>query len=119
MTLLNFACIGFPGLILALEHNTTRIKDKFIYNIKHYSVPTGIIIAIAMIILSIAATNTNIAKPLLSTLSASITFAVDLFLIYKISKPLNLFRTGLILLIILILVLALTVPIARTFFEFI
>ena len=119
MTLLNFVCIGFPGLVLALEHNTARIKDKFIYNIKHYSVPTGVIIAIAMIVLSIVATNTNMAKPLLSTLSASITFAIDLFLIYKISKPLNLFRTGLILLIILILVLALTVPIARTFFEFI
>ena len=119
MTLLNFVCIGFPGLVLALEHNTARIKDKFIYNIKHYSVPTGVVIAIAMIILSIVATNTDMAKPLLSTLSASITFAIDLFLIYKISKPLNLFRAGLILLIILILVLALTIPIARTFFEFI
>ncbi len=119
MSLLNFVCIGFPGLVLALEKNTDRVKDKFISNIKHYSVPTGLIIATAMITLSIVATNTELAKPLLSTLSAAIVAAVDFALIYKISRPLNLFRGALLFVLIAITVAALTIPFARAFFEFI
>ena len=119
MSLLNFVCIGFPGLVLALEKNTSRVKDKFVSNIKHYSVPTGLVIATAMIALSVVATNTNVAKPLLSTLSAAIVAAVDFALIYKISRPLNLFRGALLFILIALTVAALTVPFARAFFEFI
>ena len=118
MTLLNFVCIGFPGLVLALEKNTARIKDRFIKNIKYYSVPTGLIIAAAMITLSIVATINNFDKPFLLTLSASITAAINFVLIYKISKPLNLFRGALLILLIVIMVLALLLPFARAFLEF-
>lgn len=118
MSLLNFVCIGFPGLVLALEKNTARIKDKFISNIKHYSVPTGLIIAATMIALSLAATGTGLEKPLLSTFSASIVALVNFILIYKISKPLNLFRGALLLVLVTITVAALAIPFARAFFEF-
>ena len=118
MSLLSFACIGFPGLVLALEKNTARIKDKFIYNIKHYSVPTGIAVAIAMLILSIIATTNDFSREKLTTLSAIIVFAIDMILIYKVSRPLNLFRTALILLIIGIFLGALFIPFIRDFFEF-
>lgn len=118
MSLLSFACIGFPGLVLALEKNTARIKDKFIYNIKHYSVPTGIAVAISMLILSIVATTNNFTRAKLTTLSAIIVFAIDLILIYKVSKPLNLFRAALIAIIIGIFVAALFIPFIRNFFEF-
>jgi len=119
MTLLNFVCIGAPGVILALEHNTERIKNKFVSNIKHYSVPTGIIIAIAMIILSIVATVNHFDKPLLTTLSAIITFAIYTVLIYQISKPLNLFRAAIIIFVIIVMVGALLLPLTRSIFEFI
>ena len=119
MSLLNFACIGFPGLVLALEHNTARIKNKFITNIKHYSVPTGITVAVAMLILSIVATIVHMDKPLLTTLSATITAIINLILIYQISKPLNLFRAALLILIAAILAAAFLLPLTRTFFEFI
>ena len=118
MSLLNFVCIGFPGLVLALEKNTARIKDKFISNIKHYSVPTGLIIAATMIALSLAATTVGLDKPLLSTFSASIVATINFILIYKISKPLNLFRGALLVVLITITVAALTIPFARAFFEF-
>jgi len=118
MSLLNFACIGFPGLILALEHNTTRIKNKFISNIKHYSVPTGITVAMSMVILSIIADTANLERTQLTTLSAIITFVINLVLIYQISKPLNLFRAALIAVVIAIVVAAFLTPFAREFFEF-
>ncbi|MBR6505230.1 HAD-IC family P-type ATPase [Candidatus Saccharibacteria bacterium] len=119
MTLLNFVCIGAPGVILALEHNTERIKNKFVSNIKHYSVPTGIIIAIAMIILSTIATVNHFDKPLLTTLSAIITFAIYTVLIYQISKPLNLFRAAILAFVIIVMVGALLLPLTRAIFEFI
>ena len=118
MSLLSFACIGFPGLVLALEKNTARIKDKFVYNIKHYSFPTGITVAISMVILSIVATVNNFERAKLTTLSAIIVFSIDLVLIYKVSKPLNLFRAALIALIIAIFLGALFIPFIRDFFEF-
>ena len=118
MSLLSFACIGFPGLVLALEKNTARIKDKFIYNIKHYSVPTGITVAVSMLILSIVATTNDFSKQKLTTLSAIIVFAIDFILIYKVSKPLNLFRAALLALIIAIFLAALFIPFVRDFFEF-
>lgn len=118
MSLLSFACIGFPGLALALEHNTARIKDKFIYNIKHYSVPTGIAVAISMVVLSIVAEINNFDRSKLTTLSAIIVFTIDFFLIYKISRPLNLFRVILMALILAIFLGALFIPATQELFEF-
>jgi len=118
MSLLSFACIGFPGLALALEKNTARIKDKFTYNIKHYSVPTGIAVAISMVALSIASELNGFSRAQLTTLSAIIVFCIDLILIYKVSRPLNLFRAILIGLIIAIFAGALLIPFIRNFFEF-
>lgn len=104
MSLLNFACIGFPGVILALEKNTARIKNQFVKNIKNYSIPTGITVSIAMIVLSIIAEINNFTRPELLTASLFITFAIDIALIYQISRPLNLLRTILLTTIIAIVI---------------
>lgn len=119
MTLIGFACIGFPGLILALEKNTARIKNRFIKNIKHYSVPTGIAVAISMITLSTIAHFTGLTRGQLNTYSAIITFIISFFLVYNISRPLNLFRGALLILIIIIAVGALTIPFFQNIFEFV
>ena len=119
MTLLNFVCIAAPGVALALEHNTERIKNKFVSNIKHYSVPTGIAITIAMLILSTIATLNHFEKPLLTTLSSIITFAIYTILIYKISRPLNWFRAAIIAFVVIVMVGALLLPLTRSIFEFV
>lgn len=118
MSFLSFACIGFPGLALALEHNTARIKDKFTYNIKHYSLPTGLIVAISMLILSIIATVNDFSRAKLTTLSCIIVFIIDCALIYQISKPLNLYRALILGLIIAMFIGALFIPFLQNFFEF-
>ena len=118
MSLLNALCIGIPGLILALEPNTARIKDQFVKNIKKYSIPTGITVAVSMLILSIIATTIHLERPYLLTLSAIITFTIDMILIYRISRPLNLFRRALIIALIIIFILVLTLPFTRALFDF-
>ncbi len=118
MTLLNFACIGFPGLILSLERNTDRIKNRFIRNILEYSFPIGLTVSICMATLSIIAHINNFSRPELTTASVFITFTIDLILIYWISRPLNKLRTTLIFTIIGIMAVVYGIPLIRDFFEF-
>jgi cation-transporting ATPase E len=118
MSLLNFACIGFPGLILALEHNTERIKNRFTKNIIEYSVPIGLTVSICMLTLSVISHFQNFSRFELTTTSVFIAFAIDLVLIYWISRPLNKLRSALLISIIAIMAAAFLIPFARDFFEF-
>ncbi|MDO4508203.1 MAG: HAD-IC family P-type ATPase [Candidatus Saccharibacteria bacterium] len=118
MSLLNFVCIGFPGAVLALEKNTDRVKDRFARNIVEYSVPIGLTVSIAMLVLSISSEFHNFSRFELTTTSLFITFAIDLVLIFWISRPLNTLRTTLLLTIIGVMAAAFFVPLLRDFFEF-
>ncbi len=119
MTLLNFACIGYPGLILALEHNTERIKNRFAKNILEYSVPIGLTISIAMLTLSCLAHFEVFPQHELPTVAIFVTFSIDLMLIYWISKPLNPLRAGLLATIIGIMVGAFLIPFFHNLFDFV
>lgn len=119
MSLLNFACIGFPGLILALEHNTNRIKNNFTKNILTYSFPVGLTVSFCMAALSIVSHLQGFSHPELTTISVFVTFSIDLVLIYWISRPLNKLRAGLLFTIIGIMVAAFAIPLIRDFFEFV
>ncbi len=118
MSLLNFACIGFPGLVLSLEKNTDRIKNRFVTNILTYSVPIGLTVSLCMITLSIIAGVNNFPHYELSTAAVFVTFAIDFILIYWISKPLNKLRSALLVTIIAIMAVIFLWPFARDFFEF-
>ena len=119
MSLLNFACIGFPGLVLALEHNTDRIKNRFARNILVYSFPIGLTVSICMSALAVISHQQGFSHPELTTISVFVTFTIDLILIYWISRPLNKLRAALLLTIIGIMAAAFTIPLARDFFEFV
>ncbi len=119
MSLLNFTCIGLPGLILALEKNTNRIKNRFITNIIEYSFPIGITISIAMLVLSCLAHFNVFPHHELTTTAVFIAFTIDLFLIYWISRPLNKLRGGLLLTIITIMVATFLIPFFHHLFDFV
>ena len=118
MSLLNFACIGLPGLILALEKNTDRVKNQFVSNILTYSLPIGLTVSFAMIALAIIAGVNEFPRYELSTTAVFVTFAIDMVLIYWISRPLNKLRTALLAAIIAIMAVIFLWPFARDFFEF-
>ncbi|MBR2708941.1 HAD-IC family P-type ATPase [Candidatus Saccharibacteria bacterium] len=119
MSLLNFACIGFPGLILALEHNTERIKNRFARNIIEYSVPVGFTISIAMLTLSLLAHFGVFPSSDLATTAIFVTFAIDLILIYWISRPMNKLRASLFISIIVVMIGAFLIPFFHKFFDFV
>lgn len=119
MSLLNFACIGFPGIVLSLEHNTDRIKNNFTKNILTYSFPIGLTVSFCMAALSVVSHLQGFSHPELTTISVFVTFTIDLVLIYWISRPLNKLRSGLLLTIIGIMAAAFVIPFTRDFFEFV
>ncbi len=119
MSLLNFACIGFPGLILSLEHNTDRIKNRFTRNIIEYSLPVGLTISIAMLTISLLAHYGIFPHYDLATTAIFVTFTIDLILIYWISKPLNPLRAGLLFTIVGIMASAFLIPFFHEFFDFV
>ena len=117
MSLLNFACIGLPGLVLALEPNTARIKNQFVKNIVNYSVPVGITVSAAMVTLAVVANLNNFPRPELLTASLFVTFAIDLAMLYQISRPLNFLRSSLLLTIVAIVVGAFCAPYTRNLLD--
>ena len=119
MSLLNFACIGFPGIVLSLEHNTDRVKNNFTKNILIYSFPIGLTVSFCMAALSIVSHLQGFSHPELTTISVFVTFTIDLILIYWISRPLNKLRAGLLVTIIGIMAAAFAIPLIRDFFEFV
>ena len=116
MTLLNVLCIGLPGLVLALETNTARVKDLFVKNIKRYSLPTGLAIAATMLVLAILDQLLHLSRPDLLTISMVATFIISISLIYRISRPLNPFRASLLTVIIVVFLAAVLIPPIRCLF---
>lgn len=115
MTLLNTTLIGLPGLALALEKNTARIKDQFVKNIKKYSIPTGLTVAISMLTLSIVSEIIGLSRHDLTVLSAIITGIIGFTLIYRISRPLTIYRATLLGILLAIFLLALFIPLFHNF----
>ena len=117
MSLLNFACIGLPGLILALEPNTARIKNQFVKNIISFSVPVGITVSVTMLILAIVANLNSFSRPELLTASLFVTFIIDLAMLYQLCKPLNFLRSALLIVIIAIVIGVYCIPYTRSLLD--
>ncbi len=116
MSFLNFACIGFPAFVLALEPNNERVKDRFIYNIKHLSIPTGILNAVSILTISIISHQLGFDHTLTTTIAMLATFTIDTILIYRISRPLNKLRLALFVVILFLAAIVFLIPPVSKFF---
>ncbi len=117
MTLINSLTIGFPAFILALEPNHDLVKGKFFINVISKAIPSGITTVVNIILLVFMANLIGITSNQTSTIAVIITGYTALLLIYRISKPLNLLRKSLLVLLSIIFVIALLTPIGRNVFS--
>ena len=117
MTLINSLTIGIPAFILALEPNKLRVKGKFFINVVSKAIPSGITTVVNILILVLVASLLKIPGAQTSTCAVIITAYTALLLIYRISKPLNLLRKSLLLILSIIFLLALVTPIGRSIFS--
>lgn len=101
LTLTSAFTIGIPAFILALEPNSERVKGNFLINVTSVAFPTAITIVFNVILLLIASEITNISNQDISTLAVLLLATTGFMHIYRISYPLNLIRTTLLVAMII------------------
>lgn len=117
LTLINSLTIGIPAFILALEPNKLRVKGKFFINVISKAIPSGITTVVNILLLVFFASLINLPNEQTSTIAVIITAYTAILLIYRISKPLNLLRKLLLVLLSGIFLLAILTPLGREIFS--
>lgn len=106
LTLTSVFTIGIPSFILALEPNNERVKGNFLLNITNIAFPTAITIVLNIIVLLITTSITGITPKETATIGILLIGTTGFMHIYRISKPLNLIRTVLLISMILAFLIA-------------
>ena len=117
MSLISSLTIGFPAFVLALEPNHDKVKGKFLINVISKAIPSGLTTVINILLLMILASLFKISDAQTSTIAVLITGYTALLLIYRISRPLNLLRKSLLILLTLLFAIAFIVPIGRSLYS--
>lgn len=100
LTLISTTAIGTPSFLLALVPNTDIIKGSFIRNILCKAMPQGIAIALCSLSSVLVAEFTDIPMDCMSTLTTIIVAAVSFFVVFRLMKPMKLWK-GILLAILI------------------
>ena len=106
LTLTSAFTIGIPAFILALEPNNERVKGNFLINVTSVAFPTAITIIFNVVLLLIATDITNIPNRDVSTLAVLLLATTGFMHIYRISYPLNVIRTTLLVAMVISFLIA-------------
>lgn len=106
LTLTSVFTIGIPAFILALEPNNEKVKGKFLINVASVSFPTSITILFSTILLLITSNHLRLSQQDISTLAVLLLGTIGFIHIYRISKPLNIIRTTLLISMIISFLIA-------------
>ena len=101
MTLISAFTIGVPSFVLALEPNHERIKGHFLTNVIVRSIPSAIVIVLAIIALNVLGyTVYGLDYGQTSTLCVLTMSIIGFMLVIKLSIPFTPIRMGLIVFIV-------------------
>jgi cation-transporting ATPase E len=97
LSLFNGLLIGAPSFVLALEPNSRLVRGKFLLNVVLSALPAGLTDFGALIILVAICPKLDIPADQMSTMALIILAFIGFLMLYKLSRPLNTLRTGLII----------------------
>ncbi|MCM1371141.1 MAG: HAD-IC family P-type ATPase [Clostridium sp.] len=100
LTLISALTIGIPSFVLALEPNYEKISGNFLINIFSKAFPTALTIVINILVTVIVGNLLNLTDEQISTLSVILIGFVGFMHIYLVSKPLNLLRSSLLIVLV-------------------
>ena len=106
LTLTSAFTIGIPAFILALEPNEERVKGNFLINVTSVAFPTAITIIFNIILLLVSAEIINMNSRDMSTIAVLLLATTGFMHIYRISYPLNIIRTTLLVAMIISFLIA-------------
>ena len=98
LTFITAFTIGTPSFVLALEPNNELVKGNFLLKIFSKSLPVSLTILINIIIVTILCNIFNLSYEIESSICVIITTITGLYYLFKICRPLNLYR-GLLFLV--------------------
>ena len=95
LTFITTFTIGAPSFMLALEPNNELVKGKFLFKVFSKSLPTALIVVFNVILVSAFSKVFNLSYELQSSISVILTTISGLYYLFKICRPLNIYRGGL------------------------
>jgi len=110
--------IGIPAFFLALMPNSRRYHPGFLKRSLSFAVPAGLITALAILAINAYSLQLNIGTKEMRTASVIVLTLVALWVLVVLSRPLNRWRAIIIVAMYAALVLLLTLPPLRDFFDF-
>ncbi|MBU4301131.1 MAG: HAD-IC family P-type ATPase [Actinobacteria bacterium] len=117
LTVIGALTIGIPAFVLSFEPNKQRYRPGFVKQVLRFTVPVGAVAAGAALAAgSLAHTNPGITVQESRTLATLVLVAVGLWVLVVISRPLNLLRGALVVMMACGLVVVMSVPWLREFF---
>ena len=93
--------IGIPSFILALEPNKNLVRGKFFTNVLKSALPAGLTDFAALTVLLLIAPGLGIPNEQMSTMASIIIAFVGFLMLYRLCRPLNAIRAGLIVCMLL------------------
>ena len=100
LTLITTTTIGIPSFILALEPNTNIVSGNFILKIFKNSIPAGVTVFLDIVIILLFRYAFNLPDTLVNALAVLLTGTTGFIHLYRISKPFNLLRTSLFIILL-------------------
>ena len=100
LTLITTTTIGIPSFILALEPNKNIVSGDFILKIFKNSIPAGITVFLDIVIIILFKNAFNLQEPIVNALAVLLTGTTGFIHLYNISKPFNLLRTTLFIVLL-------------------
>lgn len=104
LTLITTCTIGIPSFILALEPNTNIVSGNFILKIFKNSIPAGITVFLNIVIIVLFERAFNIDQATVNALAVLLTGTTGFIHLYKISKPFNLLRKILFIVLLMLFI---------------
>lgn len=109
--------IGMPSFFLALEENKDIIKGGFLRRVLRYAIPNGIVIGISTTIMFLIAYYRGATLIQCRSISLIIFTLLSLFILVKVSMPINKYRLSIVISMIVLLALSFLVPLFRRVFS--
>ncbi|CCK29296.1 putative cation-transporting ATPase E [Streptomyces davaonensis JCM 4913] len=119
LTLLSTLTIGVPAFFLALAPNKERAKPHFVRRVMRYSIPGGVVAAVATFLTYLIARHSYVGEGALDaeTSAATLTlFLISMWVLAIIARPYTWWRVALVASMGLGFVLVLAVPWLQEFF---
>lgn len=116
LTLVGTLTIGIPSFFLALSPNTDIIESDFLKRVLRASIPNGALIGIGTTIIFLFGYYRGLTLDQCRTLALIIFGGLSLFVLLKVSTPLNFYRFSIVIVMSILFILSFILPFTRELF---